>query len=70
MRDHRALGRRVDPRPLAPPDGRDDKSLSVRAHFELGLAVDIEKVEDRLLDNDAEAVADGRELLAHEFRLF
>src|ERR1700712_2456695 len=46
-------------------DGFDDEALAIGGHVELGLSVDAQKLEDRLLDHDSETVTDGGEFLHH-----
>jgi len=52
-------------RPNAGPDGTDDERLAVGRDLQPRVAVDAEQVEDRLVDDDPEAVADCSELLDH-----
>jgi hypothetical protein len=47
------------------PDGLDDETLAVGAELELGVFGDIEQIEDRFFDDNAEIAADDGEALAH-----
>ena len=70
MGGHGALDGHLDLRAPGSPDGLDDEPRAVGAHVELGLPVDVQELEDWLLDDDPEAVANGRELLSHDFTPF
>src|SRR6266702_4104217 len=65
VRDHRALQGGLHPLLLAFPHWLDDEPLPVGPHVQLGVAIDVQQLENGLLDDDTEAVPDGRELLPH-----
>jgi hypothetical protein len=47
---------------------RDDETLAIRGHFELGFGCDFKQIENRAVDNDARAIADSLETLDHAAR--
>lgn len=65
MLAHDLLRRSIEARAAGGADRGEDQALPIRAHLDLGFPVDVKQVENGLLDDDAEAVADRGEFLGH-----